>query len=279
MTKTVDSALSLIKKEHEQLASWYGKVEYNSNDESLLERLERAHDHQQNKEFDCLQSKVTESMKLSVRSEKEIVEFLKSSTDLKAANTQLDKEIEEHQINKELSNLQEKRREAGTREEVLSIAKEQQEFLVGLHGNLRHDDHSEELIKTINDARRSETNNHITTVQDIAKYASENKVLNSEQLDNHFKSDKSITEMYKGLRRTCFEHHVNLINHHMDQFHHNGSIDHANQTFECPIKYLEHWKNNVDHHLLPIKQINQRIEQEHERQLQHEHAHTMDLHM
>jgi len=45
----------------------------------------------------------------------------------------------------------------------------------------------------------------------------------------------------------------------------------------CPIKYLERWKNNVAHNLLPMKQINQIIKQEHNRQQQMEHSYTMDM--
>ena len=72
-------------------------------------------------------------------------------------------------------------------------------------------------------------------------------------------------------------HHTNIINRHLDKLHDNLSVRHDGHKFECPIKYLEHWKNNVDHNLLPIKQINQIIKQEHNRQHEMEHSYTMDM--
>ena len=40
----------------------------------------------------------------------------------------------------------------------------------------------------------------------------------------------------------------------------------------CTISYLEHWKNNVDHQLIPIKKIDYRIEEE------KKHEHKIDTH-
>ncbi|UCM86421.1 MAG: hypothetical protein LF885_07270 (plasmid) [Rickettsia endosymbiont of Culicoides impunctatus] len=44
------------------------------------------------------------------------------------------------------------------------------------------------------------------------------------------------------------------------------------------VKYLEHWKDHVDHRILPIHDINRIIERELERQIAHDHHHhSLDL--
>jgi hypothetical protein len=36
---------------------------------------------------------------------------------------------------------------------------------------------------------------------------------------------------------------------------------HQGQQFDCVVEYLEHWKDNVNHDMLPIKKMDHVIEQ------------------
>jgi hypothetical protein len=56
-------------------------------------------------------------------------------------------------------------------------------------------------------------------------------------------------------------------------------INHHGHQFDCVIGYLEHWKDNVHHDMLPIKKMDQVIDQAHEKQQNHTHDHHMSLDM
>jgi hypothetical protein len=49
--------------------------------------------------------------------------------------------------------------------------------------------------------------------------------------------------------------------------------------FDCVAGYLEHWKDNVHHDMLPIKQMDKEIERVHENQKVHTHDHHMSMDM
>lgn len=124
---------------------------------------------------------------------------------------------------------------------------------------------------------QSELNKDMDRLREVASYGYKSKIFSEQQLTKHFKSDCNISELHRDLSKICHNHHTNIMNRHLDKLHDNLSIHHDGHKFECLIKYLEHWKNNVDHNLLHIKQINQIIKQEHNRQHKMEHSYTMDM--
>jgi len=140
----------------------------------------------------------------------------------------------------------------------------EQKFLSSLHGNLRHNNHSEELTKAINAARKSESGNHMEALKDIALYVHQNKILDSAELEKHFRSGRDVMELHRDLSKICCDHHTNIINRHLDDISNYKVVHHDNCKFDCPIKYLQHWKNNVDHHLLLMDHINHTLEHEHQ---------------
>jgi hypothetical protein len=79
------------------------------------------------------------------------------------------------------------------------------------------------------------------------------------------------------LLKTYIEYLLSLVNTYFQPFV-NPEFGLYGQGFDCVVKYLEHWKDHVDHRMLPIHDINRIIERELERQIAHDHHHhSLDL--
>jgi Ti-type conjugative transfer relaxase TraA len=275
--KTPDEVINIISKEQEFLVSLRDNIKYPDEHQDLLAKSEIAKKLQEEKMIDKLGGATKEIISSGIKNEKTLMKELKNTSDIQVTYQKLDKDIEAHNINVNLMKIKEEKYNAKTPRAALQAAHREQQFLSSLHGNLRHQDHNIGLLHNINKAHQSELNKDMDRLREVAGYGYKSKIFSEQELTKHFKSDCSISELHRDLSKICHNHHTNIINRHLDKLHDNLSVRHDGHKFECPIKYLEHWKNNVDHNLLPIKQINQIIKQEHNRQHEMEHSYTMDM--
>ncbi len=275
--KTPDEVINIISKEQEFLVSLHNNIKYPDEHQDLLAKSEIAKTLQEEKMIDKLGGATKEIISSGIKNEKTLMKELKNTSDIQVTYQKFDKTIEAHNINVSLMKIKEEKYNAKTPRDALRAAHREQQFLSSLHGNLRHQDHDIELLHNINKAHQSKLNKDMDRLREVAGYGYKSKIFSEQDLTKHFKSDCSISELHRDLSKICHNHHTNIINRHLDKLHDNLSVRHDGHKFECPIKYLEHWKNNVDHNLLPIKQINQIIKQEHNRQHEMEHSYTMDM--
>ena len=82
--------------------------------------------------------------------------------------------------------------------------------------------------------------------------------------------------IHNDINSICHRHHCDIINDHYKKLTAGQSVIHQGHKFDCIIEYLEHWKDSVNHNMLPIKHIEQAIEQELDRQRDIDH-HNHDL--
>jgi Ti-type conjugative transfer relaxase TraA len=275
--KTPDEVINIISKEQEFLVSLRDNIKYPDEHQDLLAKSEIAKKLKEEKMIDKLGGVTKEIISSGIKNEKTLMKELKNTSDIQVTYQKFDKNIEAHNINVNLMNIKEEKYNAKTPRDALRAAHREQKFLSSLYGNLRHQDHNIELLHNISKAHQSESNKDMDRLREVAIYGYKSKIFSEQELTKHFKSDCSIGELHRDLSKICHNHHTNIINRHLDKLHDNLSVRHDGHKFECPIKYLEHWKNNVDHNLLPIKQINQIIKQEHNRQHEMEHSYTMDM--
>ena len=97
---------------------------------------------------------------------------LQQVTDLKAAYITLDKDIEAHHINSTLDGFDQEKQEAKTPNEILAVIGKEQEFLSGLHNNIKYPEHiSEEMSDAIETAYNQKADNSLKDLKDIANHA------------------------------------------------------------------------------------------------------------
>lgn len=177
-----------------------------------------------------------------------------------------------------LDELAKDKQKAKTPGEVLKALKQEQEFLAGLHNNIKPDGHDKELLEHIQKAHEFKQSNEISKLYDSAHYAYKEKILSADDLTERFKSGHHLDVIHNGINSVCFKHHCDIINDHYKQLSTGHSVIHQGHKFDCVVDYLEHWKENVNHNMLPIQKIDQAIEMELDRQRDIDHRnHELDL--
>lgn len=185
----------------------------------------------------------------------------------------LDKKKEEDYIKSNLDELAKAKREAKTAKETLKALTKEQEFLASLHNNLKYTDYSQKLLEDINKAHALKSTNEINYLYNTVNYAYKEKILSADDLIEHFKSNNHLDIIHNNISKICYKSHCDTINDHCNKIASGETIMHKGHEFDCIVEYLEHWKDNVNHKMLPVKQIDNIIQQELDQQREHDHYH------
>lgn len=145
--------------------------------------------------------------------------------------------------------------------DALIALKREQEYLAGLHNKLNLNDHSKELMQNIQKAYEVDQSGAIARLYKTAYYANQQKIISPEELTEHFKSNNPVDDIHHNINSICYKHHCDILNDHCKKLVAGQSVMHQGQQFDCVVEYLEHWKDNVNHDMLPIKKMDQVIEQ------------------
>jgi hypothetical protein len=112
-----------------------------------------------------------------------LLKDLQQVTDLKVAYITLDKDIEAHHINSTLDGFDQEKQEAKTPNKILAVISKEQEFLSGLHNNIKYPEHiSEEMSDAIEAAYNQKEDNSLKDLKDIANQALDAGVITQEAL-------------------------------------------------------------------------------------------------
>ncbi|WPX99685.1 Ti-type conjugative transfer relaxase TraA (plasmid) [Candidatus Megaera polyxenophila] len=145
--------------------------------------------------------------------------------------------------------------------DALIALKREQEYLAELHNKLNPNEHSKELMHNIQKAYEVDQSGAIARLYKTAYYANQQKIISPEELTEHFKSNNPVDDIHHNINRICYKHHCDILNDHCKKLVAGQSVMHQGQQFDCVVEYLEHWKDNLNHDMLPIKKMDQVIEQ------------------
>ncbi|HJK89011.1 MAG: MobA/MobL family protein (plasmid) [Candidatus Megaira endosymbiont of Mesostigma viride] len=145
--------------------------------------------------------------------------------------------------------------------DALIALKREQEYLAELHDKLNPNEHSKELMHNIKKAYEVDQSGAIAKLYKTAYYANQQKIISPEELTEHFKSNNPVDDIHHNINSICYKYHCDILNDHCKKLVAGQSVMHQGQQFDCVVEYLEHWKDNVNHDLLPIKKMDQVIEQ------------------
>jgi hypothetical protein len=172
-----------------------------------------------------------------------------------------------------LNELSEEKQKAKTPQETLKALKQEQEFLAGLHNNLNPNIHDKQLLNSIQKAYEFKQSNEIGKLYEAAHYAYKEYIISADDLTQRFKSNNHLNIIHNEINTICHKHHCDIINSHYKQLNAGQSVMHQGKKFDSVLEYLEHWRDTVNHNMLPIKHIEQVIEREHNRQQEIDHHH------
>jgi len=277
--KTVDKVFDAISKKVNFYAELDKNLKYPYAFPQDLVFCKNAQLFKEENIFNKIQESSKQLLSDGFRSEKDILKELHNTNanGLREFNQKLDQEVEGHNIHKNIADIAKQKHKATNPKEVFQLLQKEQEYLAGLHGNLQHDGHEKSLLNQIQQAHEFKVNNEMNNLLNTANYSFEAKILSRNELMKHFKSDNSIDKMHENISQLCYDHHRSLLTKHCNKIIAGETIKHQGQKFDCVVKYLEHWKEHVDHKLLPIEKIDHVIDQHLEHQRQMERSHSLSI--
>jgi len=160
--------------------------------------------------------------------------------------------------------------------DALIALKREQEYLAELHDKLNPNEHSKEVMHNIQKAYEVDQSGAIARLYKTAYYANQQKIISPKELTEHFKSNNPVDDIHHNINSICYKHHCDILNDHCKKLVAGQSVMHQGQQFDCVVEYLEHWKDNVNHDMLPIKKMDHVIEQV-ERIREQDHQFTPEL--
>ena len=138
LSQSLNELFSAIEKEHKHLASLHGNIKHNDHDVLLLSRVERFFVKSQGNDLSDLKEISSRALVNGVKTEKELLDELRETNDLKDAYTSIDQNIENHYINSTLERFEHDKQHAKTPDEIFSIIKKEQDFLSSQHNNIKY---------------------------------------------------------------------------------------------------------------------------------------------
>ena len=184
---------------------------------------------------------------------------------------------EKYHILNQIKDLKEAKQAAKTPKEAMIALINEQEFLSELRNEINPKDHSKKLVQNIEKAHETNQSGVIDKLYDAAYYAHKEKIISSDDLTDHFKSNNSVENIHNNINRICYKHHCQILKDHCNRINTGEVINHHGKKFDCVAEYLEHWKENVNHDMLPIKKMDQVIDQVHEQHREHGHHLSLDM--
>ena len=189
---SVENALMAIEKEQDYLASLDGNLNHYSWDEKLVEKVKLASDQKDNKYFEALKTATYQSLESQVKTDDELLDKLKQTTDLKASYIELDKHIEVHNINTTLRGFTEERQTAKTPDEVMNIITKEQKFLVSLRDNIKYPDEHQSLLAKSEIAKKLQEEKMIDKLGGVTKEIISSGIKNEKTLMKELKNTSDI---------------------------------------------------------------------------------------
>ncbi|MDC0864330.1 AAA family ATPase [Rickettsiaceae bacterium] len=186
---------------------------------------------------------------------------------------------EKYHLLDQLKEFKEEKQSAKTPKEAMIALIKEQEFLAGMHSEINPKDHSKRIINSIQQAHEDQQSGAVDKLYDAARYAHKEKIISPNDLTNHFKSNNPVADIHNNINRICYKHHCKILTEHYNKINRGEVINHQGYKFDCVAGYLEHWKDNVHHDMLPVKQMNKQIERVHEQQRDRGDDHHISLDM
>ena len=256
--KSPEEILSIITREQEFLSGLHGNIKYPEEHQALLAKCEIAHEQKESNSLDNLKEIAKLSLISGAKTKEKLVSDLQQVTDLKAAHVKLDKDMESHHINSNLNKLsKEKQAATNTKEAINAITKEQQ-FLKGLHGNIKYPEHHDkQLMNSISTANAIHKGGALDDLNRAAEIIGGTKFTRDNSITDIIKNCNDPVDAHKTLIKEYQDHFLGQVHKCLDTIDSKGHITLDEHKFSCPLKLMEHITDKHTHEYVPHKQLQQ----------------------
>jgi hypothetical protein len=178
-----------------------------------------------------------------------------------------------HSIDNKLAEIDKQKQYAKKPEELIKILQTKQEFLAGLHGNLKGEDlHNTTLVNSIKNARKSEQSNIIKSLTGLSSHLQVNGKIEQERITRVLKNSESAEQAHGTMLKGYHKIFMDGVEHNLGLIEKGKSINSGTGKTSCPIKYMDYMVKNFTHEYVPHKQLQQMqqkvIQQQHDKHIE-----------
>jgi Ti-type conjugative transfer relaxase TraA len=207
--KLPEEMIAIIAKEQSFLAGLHETIKYPNEQKHILESIDLAYAQKSDQLVDKLDTLVRRALTSGAKTQDEIVSELKNTENLKNTCINLDKEIEVHNVQVNLSNFKQQKFESKLPEEIMEILSKEQSFLAELKANLRYMDvHPYSLLDLVHKACVVKDGNIITLLQNAVAHTIEIGLKDRDIIICELKDTTDLKSTYINLDKALEVHHV-----------------------------------------------------------------------
>ena len=254
-SQTPDDTLKAIEAKESFLINLDKNIKYPELHEQLLELGQSA-------QISCLQqipeklnALVKQSLSLGTFSEESITDELKNTNNIEKTCQKFEVAIDAQVINKSLLKFDTQKQEANALDRVMSTIKQEQEFLAGLYGNIKHSErHSDNLINSIKNAYDDMSTDKFNRLSKLVTFLEKN-TNDHTAIISTLKSTNDLTETHQTLLKSYQAKCINSINHKISILDAGKIITLDSKKFDCSIKFLDYLTKTRTHEYFPHKEV------------------------
>jgi formiminotetrahydrofolate cyclodeaminase len=207
--KLPEEMIAIIVKEQSFLAGLHETIKYPNEQKHILESMDLAYAQKSDQLVDKLDTLVGRALTSGAKTQDEIIAQLKSAENLKNTCINLDKDLEVHNVQVNLSNFKQQKFEAKLPEEIMDILSKEQSFLAELKTNLQYMDvHSHNLLDLIHKACVVKDGNIIPLLQNAVAHTIEIGLKDRDIIVCELKYTNDLKSTYINLDKALEVHHM-----------------------------------------------------------------------
>ena len=192
---------------------------------------------------------------LGTCSERSIVDELKDTKNIEKTCQKFEVAIDVQRINKYLLKLDTQKQEAKTLDKVMTNIKQEQEFLAGLHSNIKHPEfHSDNLINSIKNAHDNIRKGNFDKLSKFVTFLEKN-TNDHTAIISTLKSTNGLTETHEALLKSYQAKCINTINDKISILDAGKTITLDSKKFDSSIKFLDYLTKTRTHEYFPCKEV------------------------
>jgi hypothetical protein len=254
-SQTVDDILKAIGEKESFLINLDQNIKYPEAQQKLLELGKLVKISHSQKVPEKLSMLIGQVLLLGTCSEQSIVNELKDSKNIEKTCQKFEVAIDVQRINKHLLKLDTQKQEAKTLDKVMTNIKQEQEFLAGLHSNIKHPEcHSDNLINSIKNAHDNIRTGNFDKLSKFVTFLEKN-TNDHTAIISTLKSSNGLTETHETLLKSYQEKCINTINDKISILNAGKTITLDSKKFDSSIKFLDYLTKTRTHEYFPCKEV------------------------
>jgi hypothetical protein len=223
----------------------HNNIIYHSFNEGLLKNAETAFIQKNNNELYKLKEISQKSLDIGAKTEDSLLKDLRITTNLKQSREKISGAIESHHIKETLNSIEKKRGEVKTPTEILDVLEKKQNYLCNIGVKLQHPEYlDKDLSNIISLSQLEKEERRLGSLNKLVAFVVNEKLHDDTEIAMHLKRPVEIKSVIENITTSYQTKYLQNIDQNLTSIEKQGHVLLEKQSFNCPIKYLDHEKKH-----------------------------------